>query len=198
MIHSFNTEIAEMLGIEKAILLQNISYWIAKNIANNTHNVDGITYTYNSYEAFTELFPYMKINTIKRVIRELEDDGILLSRNDLNGSPYDKTKWYSIAKNSNVFSLLFDSQKNNHRQSEKSPCTITDYKTQIGAPTEEQVIAMAKKLKIPEETALKFYLYYEGIGWRRVNDFVPLLRKWDMENRSKEEAKANTGVRLWA
>ena len=144
MTHSFDTRIAELLGIEKAIILQNISHWMKKNKANKTHEKNGNTYTYNSYDAFQELFPYMKINTIKRVIRELEDADILTSRNDLNTTRYDKTKWYSILKNNEVYKLLFDSYKNNHQQLEIPPSTITDDKTY----TSEKDFSLSKKQSI--------------------------------------------------
>ena len=34
MNHSFNVDIAKKYGIEKAVLLENFSFWIAKNKAN--------------------------------------------------------------------------------------------------------------------------------------------------------------------
>ncbi len=70
----------------------------------------------------------------------------------------------------------------------------TEYR---GKPTQEQVVEMAKKLNIPEETAIDFYLWYEGKGWRSVNDFVPLLRKWDRDNNRREKI-SSTEEKLWA
>ena len=51
MVHHFNIEIAEKLGIEEAILYQNIEFWTEKNKANNQEMINGYTWTYNSYEA---------------------------------------------------------------------------------------------------------------------------------------------------
>ncbi len=129
MTHSFDVEIANELGIEKAIIIQNLIFWINKNIANKVNIHDGKTYTYNSYEAFAELFPYMKLNTIKRVIRELENDGYIESRNDLNSTSYDKTKWYCICDTPLLKNLTTHSYKNNHQGSEKQPSIVdTDNK----------------------------------------------------------------------
>ena len=35
MEHSFNVELASIYGIEEAILIQNLFFWINKNVANN-------------------------------------------------------------------------------------------------------------------------------------------------------------------
>jgi len=92
--HSFNIIAAQELGIEKSILLGYISYWCRKNEVNGKNIFDGKAYTYNTYDAFEELFPYMKSRTIRKHIKELEDDGYIESRNDINDNKWDKTKWY--------------------------------------------------------------------------------------------------------
>lgn len=93
--HMFSIEIACEVGIEKAVLLQNISFWLNKNVANSENVHDGVCWTYNSAHAFNLLFPYIPERSIARLLKELEDDGWLVSRNDLNTSKFDKKKWYS-------------------------------------------------------------------------------------------------------
>lgn len=98
MEHHFNVQEAELYGIECAILLYNIRFWINKNKANGKHYYKGMYWTYNSAKAFAELFPYISKSKIARHLRELEDIGILVSDN-FNSIAYDKTKWYSILDN---------------------------------------------------------------------------------------------------
>lgn len=50
--HSFNPLLAKEVGIECAILLYNIEFWIEKNKANNKHFYEGRYWTYNSTKAF--------------------------------------------------------------------------------------------------------------------------------------------------
>jgi len=95
MEHHFNIEEAKKYGIECAVLLYNIRYWIEKNKANGTHFYEGKYWTYNSSKAFSKLFPYLSRTQIARHLRKLEDFGILISGN-FNSQNYDKTKWYSI------------------------------------------------------------------------------------------------------
>ncbi len=95
MEHSFNVEDAIKYGIEKAVILKNLSFWIAKNIANKKHSYDGFTWTYNSTSAFAELFPYMSSQKIGRLLRDMESDGVIRSGN-YNKAGYDRTKWYTV------------------------------------------------------------------------------------------------------
>ena len=93
--HSFSVSVANKFGVEKAILLQNIAFWLDKNLANEKHFHDGRVWTYNSREAFSKLFPYWSSQKIGRMLRELEDDGVIKSAN-YNSANYDRTKWYTI------------------------------------------------------------------------------------------------------
>jgi hypothetical protein len=95
MEHSFCVEVATKHGIEKAIILKNLEFWIRKNKANNKHYHDGLFWTYNSYSAFSELFPYIKEKRIGNILREMEVEGLIKAGN-YNKSSYDRTKWYSI------------------------------------------------------------------------------------------------------
>lgn len=97
--HHFKTDEAEKYGIEKAVILYNIRFWLDKNKANksNIKEHEGRKYywTFNSSKAFSELFPYMKASSISRWLRELEEDGTLIS-GKFNKVNYDRTKWYTI------------------------------------------------------------------------------------------------------
>ena len=94
MNHSFNVEIATQYGIEKAILIENFYFWVSKNKANNKNIHDGVAYTYNSAEAFAELFPYMTARRISKLLRELEEDGLIISR---QFGKYNRTKSYTLS-----------------------------------------------------------------------------------------------------
>lgn len=93
--HFFEVEEATKYGIESAILLANIRFWLTKNKANKTHIHDGYYWTYNSAVAFVELFPYMTKQSIARYLKKLCDLGVLKSGN-YNEIKYDRTLWYTI------------------------------------------------------------------------------------------------------
>lgn len=94
MNHSFNVEIAEKYGIEKAVMLENFYFWVKKNEANKKNLHKGKAYTYNTAEAFAKLFPYIKERKIAQILREMENiDGLLISGQFHN---YDRTKSYTL------------------------------------------------------------------------------------------------------
>ena len=97
--HHFNIETAKKYGVNKAILLYNLSYWLDHNKANKTniHKHKGKKYywTYNSAKAFEKLFPYFNKRSITRWLRELEEDGVIVS-GEFNKTKYDRTKWYTM------------------------------------------------------------------------------------------------------
>jgi DNA-binding HxlR family transcriptional regulator len=95
MEHSFDIDIAKEYGIPAAILLKHIYYWVEKNKANAKHYRDGCFWTYNSLKAFCKLFPYMSESTIKRSLKKLAEDGLIVEA-VYNDVPFDRTKWYTL------------------------------------------------------------------------------------------------------
>jgi len=95
MNHSFNIEVAKEYGVDCAIVLEYLSFWIKKNEANGKHFYDGRYWTYNSIKAFSELFPYWSESQIRRILTKLEDSNLIVTGN-FNKAGYDMTKWYAV------------------------------------------------------------------------------------------------------
>lgn len=110
-VHSFYIEEAEKHGVEKAVILYNLRFWLEKNKANGSNEHDGYYWTYNSAKAFSDLFPYFKERKINRLLNQLEEDGQILS-GCFNKKGYDRTKWYSMPEfavnNSNISTVALD------------------------------------------------------------------------------------------
>lgn len=96
-IHIFDTDVAVVYGVNAAVLLQNLGYWIKQNEANNTNFYDGYYWTYNSRRAYRDLFPYMSERQIDTAFRKLIDDGLVITGN-YNKVAYDRTLWYALTK----------------------------------------------------------------------------------------------------
>ena len=75
MTHQFDVEIAKEYGVDIAIIVNNIAFWIQKNKANEKHIHDGKVWTYNTTKAFTELFPYWTDNQIRRILFNMQKKG---------------------------------------------------------------------------------------------------------------------------
>ena len=88
-------ELAVVVGLNSAIVLQQIHYWVRINQRADKNFRDGYYWTYNSYEDWREQFPFWSISTIKRIFMELESDGLIVTGN-YNRLPIDRTKWYRL------------------------------------------------------------------------------------------------------
>ena len=97
MVHSFDAQIATEYGVNAAVLLWHLDFWIEKNRANGVNCYDDNYWTYNSVKAFTELFPYMSAKAINNALSKLIDAGIIITGN-YNSSTYDRTLWYAITE----------------------------------------------------------------------------------------------------
>lgn len=93
----FDSEIAKMYGVNEAIFINNIYFWLNHNVANNKHFHDGRFWTYNTKKAFTELFPFWSYEQVKNIIKKLVEKDVLLTAN-YNENTWDKTAWYSLSE----------------------------------------------------------------------------------------------------
>ncbi|MCO4339733.1 conserved phage C-terminal domain-containing protein [Staphylococcus agnetis] len=84
-------KLAEEIGLNEAIILQQIHYWLNSS----KHNYDGKKWIYNSYPKWIEQFPFWSESTIKRTITSLEKQNLVHVGN-YNKVGFDRTKWYSI------------------------------------------------------------------------------------------------------
>ncbi len=141
MIHSFDTDHAELYGVEEAIILYNLIFWISKNIANKKHfypcKVKGKdthrTFTYNSHNAWVELFPYFKNRfRIQRAIHSLKKQDVILTEN-FEKSRRNHTTYYALVDEDKFISresvfALSDRAKTNNGKERKRSIFITDSK----------------------------------------------------------------------
>ncbi len=84
-------QLAVKIGLNEAIFIQQIHYWIYKS----DKEIDGKIWTYNSYEELHLQFPFWGIRTIKRIVKNLTDNGFLFVENH-NKDKWNKTNWYAL------------------------------------------------------------------------------------------------------
>jgi hypothetical protein len=96
MTYQFETDIAVLYGVDEAIMINNLSFWIAKNEANGRHFYEGRFWTYNSIEAFSKLFPFWSKGQIRRILNSLIDKEVIVTGN-YNASARDRTIWYAFS-----------------------------------------------------------------------------------------------------
>lgn len=91
----FNIALAKQIGLNEAIILNQIKYWCNINQNNHTNFKEGYYWTFNTYENWSKQFPFWSISTIKRTIFNLEKNKLIITAN-YNKKKYDRTKWYRV------------------------------------------------------------------------------------------------------
>jgi hypothetical protein len=85
--------LAKAIGLNEAIVLQQINYWLNQKGIGKT--LRGERWIYNTVADWQENFPFWSQETIKRTIYNLQDAQLIKS-GVYNQSPTDRTKWYTI------------------------------------------------------------------------------------------------------
>lgn len=96
MVYQFDIEVASRFGVNEAIMIYNLAYWIRKNEANGKHLHDGRYWTYNSVKAFAELFPFWTKAQVRRILESLVEKGVIVTGN-YNEDGRDRTIWYAFS-----------------------------------------------------------------------------------------------------
>ncbi len=126
MEHHFHIEVAIKYGVEEAVIIYNLAYWIKHNKANKQNLYDGYYWTFNSARAFEELFPYFNSKKISRLLNKLEEAGAIKSGN-YNKVVYDRTKWYAICDEELIkFYKLSEQYKSGKSISQNCPMEKTE------------------------------------------------------------------------
>lgn len=84
-------KLAQTIGLNEAIFIQQLHYWL--NLSKNIH--DGIRWSYNTYDELQEQFPFWSVRTIKNIVKDLKEKKLILVGN-FSADKRDKTNWYSI------------------------------------------------------------------------------------------------------
>jgi hypothetical protein len=114
--HMFEIEIAEKYGVNEAIILHNMAYWIGKNETDNRMIIDGYCWTYITLKKLQkDYFSYWTWEQIQYIMRKLEKNNII-KKGKYNKIPTDQTTWYTIIDPFLIkyYNLYFDNtlQKN--------------------------------------------------------------------------------------
>lgn len=104
-----NADLADRIGLNEAIALQQLNYWIQDSTAGEEHH--GRKWVYNTFEEWQrDNFPFWSIDTIKRTFTKLKKLGLVETK-QLRKAKHDHTNFYTI----NYESGLLSDQCNLHQ-----------------------------------------------------------------------------------
>lgn len=91
-----NKLLAKKIGLNEAIVIQQLHYWIKNNKKANRNFKNEKFWTYNSIRQWRENeFVFWSEKTIERILKSLENKE-LIEVGNYNKDKRDKTKWYTI------------------------------------------------------------------------------------------------------
>lgn len=210
MNYSFNVEMAMKYGLNGAIILQNLAFWQMKNAANKHNFFEGHYWTYNTQDAFKEMFPFLTAHQIRYTLETLVKKNAIKT-GCFNKTPLDRTKWYTVIDKNALFSIPKCNREYSQMQSGMFPddnidtdSKLTDSKhnspsipqrgkgvrdgksNRFRKPTAAEVDEYCKERR-NGITGQEFCDFYEAKGWRigsnPMKDWKAAVRTW--ENKRK-------------
>ena len=202
MEHHFNTDYALKYGIEESIVINNLQFWIIKNKANKKHLIENRTWTYNTYKAFSEIFPYWNEHKMKRILDSLVIQKVIL-RENYNKSGYDRTCWYAFVDEKcfldNCNNHIAELQNGSNRTATPIPYNNTNtntYKNKFVKPTPKEVNDYAKEIDFKLDGDY-FCDWNEARGWlvskNPMKDWKAAVRTW---KRNAKNFEPNTPTKI--
>lgn len=88
--HSFDFELAELIGVEKAILMKNISFWCEENQRRRISMAfkNGTWWTAESLTSLSKKYKYMKRGNLSRWLHQMQEDKWILMFTGEKGSNF--------------------------------------------------------------------------------------------------------------
>lgn len=190
MNHSFNTILAERYGIEGAILVEHLYWWIHKNDCEEVEEMvhEGRVWCRSTAKGFAKYIPYMNPQKIRRILISLENVG-KISIGNFNVKATNQTLWYAFTDEfiGELKSLGYDfsKMKNGIFKNEKS------YNSIINNPIKEDNIIEDKENKLSNDNSKSAYSddfleFWEAYGYCK--DKGTTYKRW--KNLSKKDKEA--------
>lgn len=154
MKHYFNVAVASDVGVNAAIVFENIAFWIEHNKKNGKNEKEGRFWMYSSNQDLAENFEYLSVKQTRTAIEKLIDADYIMP-GCFNRHGYDRTRWYALASKGE--SILQTSQIDLPVKANGVPTgakvidlggsTIPDLETDIKPNIKSDLLARAEALK---------------------------------------------------
>lgn len=161
----FNADIACRYGVDGAIMLHHLAYWVHRNEVHGENFHEGRYWTYNSAETFKQFFPFWSADQIRRVLRNLErDEAIIVG--EFNRMATDRTKWYSVTPE---VARVYAMSKQPDASGDSAKSTLANDKMQLAERHDHYQVKNSSKEPSNEHS-------YEGLPFQ---DHPEFRTTWD-------------------
>ena len=167
--------VAEDVGVEAAIILHDVVYWVSHNQNREECHKNDNVWTYGNYSDFTARFPFLGsgrpgIEKARRLIKKLETAGYVVVENFENPNPSKRlvpTIWITVTqKTIENYTTIAQAAKHKNVLSRTQKCVIDN--TNNTFPTLKERIADKKEYRAKaSDTASPAVAWAEKMGISR-------------------------------
>ena len=97
MKHYFEVQVATEVGVNAAIIYENIAFWVKHNAKQGKNLREGVHWMYSTQKELSEQFDYLSIKQVRTALEKLEEHGYIKT-GSFNRHGYDRTTWYTITE----------------------------------------------------------------------------------------------------
>jgi len=191
--------LAEKIGLNESIVLQQLHYWLleSKNVK------EGNKWVYNTYKDWQKQFPFWSEKTIQRTITKLENEGYILTGN-YNKMRIDQTKWYRIDYDKLVSRPVGQNDQmegtscpdgygqNDHTNNQRVPETTTEkvqYAEFVTMKENEYLKLVDKYGELRTKRMIEILDNYKGANGKKYKSDYRAILNWVVDRVTKESGQ---------
>jgi hypothetical protein len=125
MTYQFDPVHAENYGVDEAIMLHHLIFWIKRNHAEKRNLFEGKAWVYYSHKKLSEVFKFWSPKQVRRILKSLVAQGVVLESHH-GEMKVDQTKWYSVN-----LSLFSSEPPENSPIAQMGNCNLPNGKLQL-------------------------------------------------------------------
>lgn len=106
LVQLFSVEHAMSYGYEESIVIHHFQFYIRINAIKLQNKFEGRFWSFDTYEELEKYFPYWSYKQLRRIIKSLIDQEVLITGHFCK-NPFDRKNWYAF-KDQKKFLMLSD------------------------------------------------------------------------------------------
>lgn len=178
--HKFDVEDAKKHGVEKAILLEHLKFHQRANAGNDDMVIDGKTHAFIKPKTIKEMYPYLNYASVRRWLKELEEDGVIESCKPKARGGY-HLKYYHVFPNDQNDQSNVQSEQSLNDQNDQSSNTTNVKNNLSDNNSEKKSLKDRIREKNPEAVEVAEFLLGSIKQWEpthKYNRKEPAIGRW--------------------
>ena len=148
MKHCFNVEVAKEVGVNAAVVFENLSFWIKHNEKTGKNERQGTHWMFSSQKDIAKQFEYLSIKQTRSAIEKLIV-AEYIKVDCFNKHKYDRTQWYALTEKGDTISRSGSSDLPKREEGFVNKVEpIQDIKTDIDQDIKRRIAEIRRRCQI--------------------------------------------------